>query len=391
MMVTVMLEIVLYVLFGFLTFMSMYAAWKLMFACKHFKVKAMISGSKMIEDLPSVSVCIPARNETHAMTQCLERVIASSYPKLEIIVLDDSSGDNTSVLIKSFAHAGVRFVEGSSLPEGWLGKNHALQGLLDEASGSLLLYMDVDTRIEPDTIEQLVAYLVQENATMISVLPSRNDAPRASVLFGTLRYYWELILHRKKAPAVASSAWMIHREALLTDFGGFTTLRQAIQPEAELAAKLLAQHAYRFLISTPMIGVSYEKRWRSQIDTSIRLIYPIVGGTFFKSIVAVFILLLLSQPLFTLLSALFIGWTLVHAMVLWQLCVNMALYAIYLSKVWSRGWWLGALLWPYVILQELIVLVVSINRYSVGHVNWKGRPVLLQQTTKHSATNTVVY
>lgn len=380
-----MLEIILYVLFGALTLVSIYITWKLMFAFSHFRMKKLVSGPAMLDDLPSVSVCIPARNETHAMTQCLEKVIASTYPKLEIIVLDDSSGDNTSVLIKSFAHAGVRFVEGSPLPQGWLGKNHALQGLLDEASGSLILYMDVDTLIEPDTIEQLVAYLLQEKATMISVLPIRNDAPRISTLFGTLRYYWELILHRRKAPAVASSAWMINRNALIETFDGFNNFKKAIQPEAQLAASLLARRAYRFLMSTPLLGVSYEKKWRSQVDTSLRLIYPIVGGTFVKSIFAVLILFLLNQPLLTIISALFFGWTIIHAMALWQLCIYMALYATYLSKVWTRGWWLGALLWPYVIAQELIVLIVSINRYSVGHVTWKGRPVALAQTT-HLAT-----
>lgn len=374
-----MLELTLYIIFTLLTAVSVYITWKLMFAFSHFKMKKLLSTPAMLDELPSVSVCIPARNETHAMTQCLERVIASTYPKLEIIVLDDSSGDDTSILIKSFAHAGVRFVEGSPLPEGWLGKNHALQGLLDEASGSLVLYMDVDTLIEPDTIEQLVAYSQQEKATMISVLPLRRDAWRASVLFGTLRYYWELILHRRKAPAVASSAWMISRTTLIDTYNGFNTLKTAIQPEAQLAASLLGQNAYRFLISTPLLGVSYEKKWHSQVDTSLRLLYPLVGNGFIKSIIAVFVLLLLNQPLFTIVSSLFTGWTIIQAMALWQLCIYIALYGVYLSKVWAKGWWLGALLWPYVIAQELIVLLVSINRYSVGHVNWKGRPVALMQ------------
>ena len=41
-------------------------------------------------DLPTVSVCIPARNERHAMTACLEGVLASDYEKLEIIPADAS-------------------------------------------------------------------------------------------------------------------------------------------------------------------------------------------------------------------------------------------------------------------------------------------------------------
>ena len=69
-------------------------------------------------DVPSVSVCIPARNETHAMAECLERVLASDYPKLEILVFDDNSADDTSTIIRSFAQEGVRFVAGTELPEG---------------------------------------------------------------------------------------------------------------------------------------------------------------------------------------------------------------------------------------------------------------------------------
>ena len=38
-----------------------------------------------VAELPTVTICITARNETHAMTRCLEHVVASEYPKLEII------------------------------------------------------------------------------------------------------------------------------------------------------------------------------------------------------------------------------------------------------------------------------------------------------------------
>lgn len=335
--------------------------------------------------MPSVSVCIPARNETHAMTQCLERVIASNYPKLEIIVLDDSSKDDTSILIKSFAHAGVRFVDGSPLPDGWLGKNHALQGLLDEASGRYILYMDVDTNIEPDTIGQLVAYAQQENAFMVSVLPRRQDGWRASILFSTLRYFWELILHRSSAPAVASSAWMIHRHTLRDKLGGFEPYKNDVQPEAKLAARLMAQNTYRFLIGTPMLGVSYEKKWLSQIDTSARLLFPILGGHIFGNILALAGLLLLNLPTLVIIAGFFDGWSVVQAMAIWQLCVYGALYGIYLDKVWQKGWWVGILLWPIIIAQECVVLTISINDYIFHRATWKGRPIttsIARKTTK---------
>src|SRR5690606_12928997 len=99
------------------------------------------------QEYPSVSICIPARNETHAMAECLERVLKSDYKKLEVLVFDDNSKDDTSAIIRSFAQAGVRFVAGTELPEGWLGKNHALDVLSKEASGTYVLFMAVDTII----------------------------------------------------------------------------------------------------------------------------------------------------------------------------------------------------------------------------------------------------
>jgi cellulose synthase/poly-beta-1,6-N-acetylglucosamine synthase-like glycosyltransferase len=99
---------------------------QLAFALTHFRFQQRVTPKQMITELPSVSVCIPARNEMHVMTECLESVLASTYPKLEVIVLDDRSEDTTSTLVKAFARDGVRFVEGKKLPPGWLGKNYAL-------------------------------------------------------------------------------------------------------------------------------------------------------------------------------------------------------------------------------------------------------------------------
>lgn len=373
-----MIELILYGLFVVLSAISVYLVLKLQYAFKNFKMKQLISVPTMLGDLPSVSVCIPARNETHAMTQCLERVIASTYPKLEIIVLDDSSVDDTSILIKSFAHAGVRFVEGTKLSGEWLGKNHALQELMMEASGSYILFMDVDTLISPETIGQLVAYLKEEKATMISVLPRRSDGLRTSVVFAPLRYFRELILHSKKTPAVSSNAWMIDRHILRDDLGGFESLKSHIQPEASLALTLMKQDKYRFLIGTPLLGVDFEKKWTSQVETSIRLLYPTLGGSLAKNLLAILALILVCLPIFIIPMAIINDLTYIQIFCWWQLCVFVAIYADFLSKIWNRGWWLGALLWPAIVIQELILVIISVVRYKLGIITWKGRKIRAQ-------------
>lgn len=326
-------------------------------------------------DLPSVTVCIPARNEQHALTNCLQRVIASTYEKLEIIVLDDVSGDDTSALIKSFASEGVRFVKGKALPPGWLGKNHALQGLLEEASGSYILFVDVDTVLAPQAVEHMVRYAISHRASMVSVLPRREDGWRMSVIASPLRYFWEILFSRRLQPAAASSAWLIRRDVLLRKFDGFKTLKVAVQPESKIAAELAQTNEYRFLVGTNAFGIAYEKKWRSQLITSIRLLYP-----FFGSQGALVIIVLLDLILFMVPTAVIVSVWLGAFVSAPLLILNVALwvgfamlYGLYTKSVWNHGWLIATLLWPLLILQEIILVIVSLIQYERRTVTWKGR------------------
>jgi glycosyltransferase involved in cell wall biosynthesis len=334
-------------------------------------------------DSPSVSVCIPARNETHAMTECLERVMASDYRKLEVIVFDDESADNTSAIINSFAHEGVRFVPGTSLPDGWLGKNHALEVLAREASGTYVVFLDVDTRITSTTISQLVGYATTEGLQMVSVIPGRNDIWRPNVLFGHLRYYWELILSRASAPATSSSLWMIKRHTLLDTIGGFAPHKAQVEPEKSLAA-IIGFRAYRCLVNGPLLGVSYEKKWLSQYETSRRLLYPMVGGTKVSGALGLATLVLLNAPLVVIITGLIGQWTAECWVALIYLGLFALLYGRYTHVIWRMNWWIGILAWPYVVLQELILFIFSIVGYASGTITWKGRPVLSPKQAEQS-------
>ena len=350
---------------------------------KRFTRRDPLQLSESLDMLPSVSVCIPARNETHAMTQCLERVIASTYPKLEIIVLDDESGDNTSILIKSFAHAGVRFVEGSRLPEDWLGKNYAQQELYAQASGEYILYLDVDTHIKPDSIDRLVAIALHEHAAMVSILPTREDAWRGSVLFATLRHFWSIMSHTISTPATTSNLWLVRKEFLRDNFDGFTRLKVAAAPERNVAAYASRQQAYRFFLGAPLFGVSYEKKWRSQCQTSIRTLYPAFGGNPIRAVVGLITLLVLLLPFLVVPTSLIIGWSPLHTVALSAATVLLVLYVAYTARMWRRGWLVGGILFPIILIQECILLIRSIVAYSTRSVTWKGRPI--RQSAREAA------
>lgn len=329
-----------------------------------------IRDNKPQSDMPSVSICIPARNEKRAMAGCLERVIASDYEKLEIIVFDDNSEDETSILIRSFAHAGVRFVPGTELPDGWLGRTHALDILTQEASGSYLLFMDVDTFISPSTVRQTIEMMLQADKTMLSVLPSREDVWRSSVLFGPLRYFWQLLLSSYRRPTASGAFLVVKREDLQRQ-GGFARFKDQVLAESHLAA--LFGLSYMYVIDKGMLGVEYEKKWSSQVETSRRILYPLAQGK--KSILAIIALILLVAPIVGLgVSSIEAWWPL--ALVFAALLSAFAfIYSMYTHAVWRKMWWLGVFVWPIVIVQECVLFISSVIGYKRHTITWKGRSV----------------
>ena len=370
-----MLEVIIYIADAVLVAVLVIMTRQLYKAFRHQTSPAYHTKIDGEVDLPSVTVCIPARNEEHALTDCLHRVLESTYERLEIIVLDDVSGDDTSALIKSFAHEGVRFVKGAPLPAGWLGKNHALQGLLEEASGSYILFVDVDTVLAPKAIENMVRYAMSHRASMLSVLPRREDGWRASVVLSPLRYFWELVFQRRLLPATASNAWLIRREVLLKRFDGFKAFKNAVQPEAKIATELAQTHDYKFLVSSQAFGVGFEKKWRSQLITSVRLLYPLLYKQVALATVAILDLLALLIPALTFVLWVFgVSFSPAILIINGLIVIGFAsMYGYYARHVWRKGWLVGAIIWPVLVLQEIILVISSVFQYRRKTVKWKGR------------------
>jgi len=60
-------------------------------------------------ELPLVSVCIPAYNSEATLGEMLEVVLAQDYPRLDIVVSDNQSTDNTKAIVQQYAERGVRY------------------------------------------------------------------------------------------------------------------------------------------------------------------------------------------------------------------------------------------------------------------------------------------
>ena len=93
-----------------------------MFACWNIPLLDTVAPINAAE-LPFVSVIIPALNEEQHIEQALSSVLALTYPRLEIIALDDRSTDATPASLERIAaqHPKLRVVRIQELPPGWRG------------------------------------------------------------------------------------------------------------------------------------------------------------------------------------------------------------------------------------------------------------------------------
>lgn len=103
---------------------------------------------------PAVSVVIPARNEENNLPGLLRSLAQQDPPLEEVIVVDDGSSDRTAEVA---LEQGARVVTSAPLPDGWRGKAWACQQGADVASHDLFLFLDADTRLEPDAFAAMTA------------------------------------------------------------------------------------------------------------------------------------------------------------------------------------------------------------------------------------------
>ena len=153
----------------------------LAFAALRFTVSAVnlifpqVMGRKSDAGAELVSVLIPARNEERNISNILKSLHTQSYQKLEIVVYDDDSTDHTAEIILKCKKDDprIKLIAGKTLPDGWLGKNHACHQLAMEAQGKYFLFLDADVSLTIGAIENAIAELKENELKLLSVFPKQ--------------------------------------------------------------------------------------------------------------------------------------------------------------------------------------------------------------------------
>jgi dolichol-phosphate mannosyltransferase len=112
---------------------------------------------RLPEELPLLSVIVPAFNEERTIDDLLRRVLAAPYGK-QVIVVDDGSTDGTPGIVEDWERRG-REVELIRHPVN-RGKGAAIRTGLEHAIGRFTIVQDADLEYDPDDYPRLIEPLL---------------------------------------------------------------------------------------------------------------------------------------------------------------------------------------------------------------------------------------
>jgi chlorobactene glucosyltransferase len=175
----------------------------------------------------------------------IRSVLSSTYPDLELIVVDDRSTDDTGARVEQLARTDRRLqlVTGADLPPGWYGKPWACQQGYQAATGDVLVFTDADTRHEPALLAHAVGALQQESADLVTIAPrqrcvsfwERVIMPQIWVLLG-LRFHPDTVNRaRRERDVIANGQFVCVRRASYEAIGTHEAVRGEVAEDLALA------------------------------------------------------------------------------------------------------------------------------------------------------------
>jgi GT2 family glycosyltransferase len=218
---------------------------------------------------PVLSVVVPTHRCAPALRRCAAALLASDLPRVrwELIVVDDSSGDETVQVAQRMADQVLQLTGGPHGPA------YARNRGVEAARGRFIVFVDADVCVHTDTLRQLREALVGDDS-LGAVFGAYDEAPPER---GLVSQYRNLVHHYTHVQGAGSAVtfWTgcgaVRRDVFLK-IGGFDQHRfpRPQIEDVELGQRIVAA-GYRIMLR-PDIQATHLKRWtlRNVITTDVR-------------------------------------------------------------------------------------------------------------------------
>ena len=322
-----------------------------------------------------ISVLVPLRNEEENAIAIVETLAAQeNLMDVEFLILNDNSTDKTLEIVTATARGDSRFkvMQGSALPEGWLGKPWALEQLSQNARGEVLICIDADVRLSTKAIAAAIDSMHKHSLDFFSPYPSqvaRTFGER--MIQPLLQWSWlssvPLALAKRSSNpsfAVANGQFFAVKKSALVHSGGYASIKSEVLDDMQIARVLLRNRFKGTVGNGALIAQCHMySSWSELRNGYAKSLWKGFGGVF-GSIIAIALLVLTGIiPIVSAAMGSPFGWLAFEAVLVSRL----------ISAKITRANLFDSLLHP--ISSALLIYLIIYSWLMRGRIQWKGRTV----------------
>ncbi len=197
---------------------------------------------------PRISVFVAAKDEAENIEQCVRSMLDQDYPNFEMIVANDRSTDATAAIAERIAAEDdrLRLINIEHLPDGWCGKNNAMQTAIATTGSDWLCMIDADCRqTSKRTLSVAFAYAEQTGADLLSILPNlqmhtfwENVAQPVCSGIMMIWFHPDKVNDPAKPHAYANGAFMLMKRSVYEQIGTHEAVRDKVNEDMHMAARI---------------------------------------------------------------------------------------------------------------------------------------------------------
>jgi glycosyltransferase involved in cell wall biosynthesis len=341
---------------------------------------------------PLVSIIVPARNEEESIEQALRSLLALDYDNYEVIAVNDRSTDGTGEIMERVAEnlhgpsPRLRVVHHRELPEGWLGKTHAMWTATNQAAGEWLLFTDADVMFKPDSLRRALAYAEAKKADHVVLFPrmimKRPGEYMMIAFFQTMFMFghrpWK-VADPKARDHMGVGAFNLVRRSAYEAVGTYERLRMEVVDDMKLGKVIKnAGFAQRNVFGGDLISIRWANGAMGVVDNLTKNFFAVLSFQWWRTLLSAFGLAFLNLGPF-------LGVWLAHgwARVPYGLALG-SMFLIYLGMSWRSG------VPPYYFLLHpvsTVLFIYTLLRSTAltlwnGGIVWRGTKYRLEELRK---------
>jgi len=320
----------------------------------------------------SVDLLVPMRNEERNVAEVIPTLLdQKELSHFDITVINDGSTDQTAALLSSFGSK-ISVSNGSKLPEGWMGKSHALHQVAMQSTSDYLVFADADVRLNTHAVAGSITAMKRWGWDYCSPYPKQIAKSLLELLIQPLlQWSWLAsvplaIAERVKAPSmvIANGQFFIVKRDAYQKIGGHESIKGEVLDDLELA-RALAKAGYVGGVAEGSTVASCRMYNTGQELTE--------GYT--KSLWRAF-----GSPLGTFVAVALLFWTGIFPVLAVANGSSPALLALdciilsrFIAALRTRSNPVLAFIHPAAVFALIVLIAISWKKRSQGTLQWRGR------------------